>query len=101
MRACLIGTNSVTTAEHRAPSNRRSLSRQPRSRQMLDDVRLGWRKLRQEPSFAAIAVLTLALGRADGPGAALVGRAMDGVAARVEVVRGTGGIRVVVQLPRV
>jgi putative ABC transport system permease protein len=29
---------------------------------MLDDVRLGWRKLRQEPSFAAIAVLTLALG---------------------------------------
>jgi hypothetical protein len=23
---------------------------------MLDDVRLGWRKLRQEPSFAAIAV---------------------------------------------
>jgi len=29
---------------------------------MLDEVRLGWRKLRQEPSFAAIAVLTLALG---------------------------------------
>ncbi|HEY1305708.1 MAG TPA: ABC transporter permease [Vicinamibacterales bacterium] len=29
---------------------------------MLEDVRLGWRKLRQEPSFAAIAVLTLALG---------------------------------------
>src|SRR5689334_22261447 len=29
---------------------------------MLDDARLGWRKLRQEPSFTAIAVLTLAIG---------------------------------------
>ena len=29
---------------------------------MFDDVRFGWRKLRQEPSFTAIAVLTLALG---------------------------------------
>jgi putative ABC transport system permease protein len=29
---------------------------------MLDDVRFGWRKLRQQPSFTAIAVLTLAIG---------------------------------------
>ena len=29
---------------------------------MFDDVRFGWRKLRQQPSFTAIAVLTLALG---------------------------------------
>ena len=29
---------------------------------MFDDVRFGWRKLRQDPSFTAIAVLTLALG---------------------------------------
>ena len=29
---------------------------------MLDEVRLGWRKLRQESSFTALAVLTLALG---------------------------------------
>jgi len=29
---------------------------------MLDDLRYGWRKLLQEPSFTAIAMLTLALG---------------------------------------
>ena len=29
---------------------------------MIDDVRFGWRKLRQQPSFTAIAVLTLAIG---------------------------------------
>ena len=29
---------------------------------MFDDVRFGWRKLRQDPSFTAVAVLTLALG---------------------------------------
>ena len=29
---------------------------------MFDDVRYGWRKLRQDPSFTAVAVLTLALG---------------------------------------
>ena len=88
---------------------------------MLDDVRFGWRKLRQEPSFTAIAVLTLALGigatsavfslvqgvlltpppyrdpgqlvlvqRARTTGsrssATLGGAAMDGVAARLQVV---------------
>ena len=29
---------------------------------MLDDVRLGWRKLRQQPGFTMVAVFTLALG---------------------------------------
>jgi len=29
---------------------------------MFDDVRFGWRKLRQQPGFTAVAVLTLALG---------------------------------------